>query len=88
MKPHTDPDAKTFGDWAYIAIAKHFNKILNHEAKVLEDRDPEELHQMRVGMRRLRSAIAGFTPALNLPNNASEKKSWQSSKNFRTIARP
>jgi CHAD domain-containing protein len=77
MKHPTDKDAETFGDWAYIAIAKHFNKILKHEAGVLEDKDPEELHQMRVGMRRLRSAIAGFAPALNLPKDASEKKVGQ-----------
>ena len=65
---------KTLGDWAYIAIAKHYKKILKHESKVLKDNNPEQLHQMRVGMRRLRSAIAGFAPALNLPISASEKK--------------
>ncbi|MEB3224731.1 MAG: CHAD domain-containing protein, partial [Synechococcus sp.] len=43
-----------FGDWAHQAIAKHYQKILSHETGVLADRDPEELHQMRVGMRRLR----------------------------------
>lgn len=73
MKHRTEQEAKTFGDWAYIAIAKHFNKILKHQAKVLEDKEPEELHQMRVGMRRLRSAIAGFASALKLPKDASEK---------------
>jgi CHAD domain-containing protein len=69
----TREEAKTFGDWAYIALTKHFNKILKHEAEVLKDRDPEELHQMRVGMRRLRSAIAGFNIAIDLPKEASEK---------------
>lgn len=64
---------KTLGNWAYIAIAKHYKKILKHESKVLKDNDPEQLHQMRVGMRRLRSAIAGFAPALNLPISTSEK---------------
>ncbi|HHP7232312.1 MAG TPA: CHAD domain-containing protein [Xenococcaceae cyanobacterium] len=68
-----DQTAKTLGDWAYIAIAKHDQKILQHESLVLKDRDPENLHQMRVGMRRLRSAIAGFAPALDLPLSASEK---------------
>ena len=67
-------EPKTFGDWAYIGIAKHYNKFLTHEAAVLEDKDPEELHQMRVGMRRLRSAIQGFRLALNLPKNAHETK--------------
>jgi CHAD domain-containing protein len=67
-------EVQTFGDWGKIAIAKHFDKILKHEPKVLKDKDPEELHQMRVGMRRLRSAMAGFAPAVNLPKAASEKQ--------------
>ena len=74
MKYKLGHEAKTFGDWAYLAVAKHYNKFLSHELAVLEDKDPEELHQMRVGMRRLRSAIHGFTYALNLPENGQEKK--------------
>lgn len=65
--------ATTFGDWGKKAIAKHFHKIVKHESAVLEDRDPEELHQMRVGIRRLRSAMSGFALALNLPKKAGEK---------------
>jgi|GEM_PF-280108 len=64
----------TFGDWAYLAVSKHFAKILKHEAGVLKDKEPEELHQMRVGMRRLRSAITGFASALDLPPDATQKK--------------
>ncbi|MGK7885534.1 MAG: CHAD domain-containing protein [Crocosphaera sp.] len=74
MKYKLDHEAKTFGDWAYLAVAKHYKKFLSHELAVLEDKDPEELHQMRVGMRRLRSAINGFTYALNLPENGQAKK--------------
>ncbi|MFP4006748.1 MAG: CHAD domain-containing protein [Spirulinaceae cyanobacterium] len=66
--------AQTFGDWAYIALEQHYQTMLSHEAGVLQDEDPEELHQMRVGMRRLRTAIAGFAPALALPKTAQEKK--------------
>lgn len=73
MKVNFEGEATTFGDWAYIAIAKHFQKVLRHEPEVLKDKDPEELHQMRVGMRRLRSAISGFFPALDLPKNAADK---------------
>lgn len=65
--------ATTFGDWGHQAIAKHFHKILKHESAVLADRDPEELHQMRVGIRRLRSAMSGFSIALKLPKKAGEK---------------
>lgn len=59
---------QTYGDWAYKAIAKHYNKFIKYEKKVLKDKDPENLHQMRVGMRRLRSAVSGFAPAVNLPS--------------------
>ena len=67
-------NSKTVGDWASLAIKKHFQKVIKHEADVLKDREPEDLHQMRVGMRRLRSAITGFAPALDLPKPAQEKK--------------
>ena len=66
-------DAVTLGEWAHIAIAKHTRKILKYEHKVIKDKDPEDLHQMRVGMRRLRSAIAGFAIAIDLPKTVSEK---------------
>jgi len=72
--------AAIFGDLAQIAIAKHLEKMLVRETGVLADRDPEELHQMRVSMRRLRSAITGFAPALNLPKTASDR-------NLKKIAR-
>lgn len=67
-------DPKTFGDWAHLAVRKHFQKTIKHETDVLKDRDPEALHQMRVGMRRLRTAVTGFAPALSLPNAAQERK--------------
>ena len=66
--------SKTLGDWASIAINKHLQKVVKHEKDVLTGKSPEDLHQMRVGMRRLRSAIAGFAPALKLPKSATEKK--------------
>ncbi len=74
MKVHTHTKTKTLEDWAFLAIKKHFQKVIKYEADVLEDRDPEDLHQMRVGVRRLRSAITGFAPALDLPKPAQEKK--------------
>ncbi|WP_041443612.1 MULTISPECIES: CHAD domain-containing protein [Cyanophyceae] len=68
------PQTQSFGNWAHKAIAKHYKKILSHEAGVLADRDPEELHQMRVGMRRLRSVLLGFAPALVLPEALTPKQ--------------
>ncbi len=69
-----DVTQASLGDWARAAIAKHYQKFCKHEAGVLADRDPEDLHQMRVGMRRLRSALRGFALALDLPKSASEKQ--------------
>ena len=71
VKPENEKN-KTFGDLAYMAIAQYYKQILKHEAGVLKDKDPEELHQMRVGMRSLRSAMTGFHPALNLPVEQKE----------------
>ncbi|BAZ46356.1 CHAD domain containing protein [Chondrocystis sp. NIES-4102] len=65
--------AVTLGDYGKVAIKQHFKKIDKHEAKVLKDKDPEELHQMRVGIRRLRSAMIGFDQAIALPKTATEK---------------
>lgn len=64
----------TLGDWAVLAINKHLEKVLKRENSVLKDKSPEDLHQMRVGMRRLRSAITGFAPAISLPKPAQEQK--------------
>ena len=74
MTVYTPTKTKTLGDWATLAIKKHLQKVIKHEADVLKDRKPEDLHQMRVGMRRLRSAVTGFAPALDLPKPAQEKK--------------
>ena len=66
-------NALTLGEWANIALSKHTRKMLKYETGVLKDKDPEDLHQMRVGMRRLRSAIVGFNLALDLPETVNEK---------------
>lgn len=40
----------------------------------MADKDPEDLHQMRVAMRRLRSAISGFAVALIFPRAVQKSK--------------
>jgi CHAD domain-containing protein len=74
MKSDSKQSANTLGDWAKIALEKHFQKTIQYEEDVLSDRDPEALHQMRVGMRRLRSAAKGFAPALDLPKAARQSQ--------------
>jgi CHAD domain-containing protein len=63
----------TLEDFAHQAIAKHFKKFIKHEADVLNDKDPECLHQMRVGIRRLRTAIQVFGFAIQLPKEVSDR---------------
>ncbi|QSJ19417.1 CHAD domain-containing protein [Nostoc sp. UHCC 0702] len=73
MKLATEPTVKSLGDYAYQAIQKHFKKTLKWEKPVKKDEDPEALHQMRVGMRRLRTATTRFEIALNLSKPVTDK---------------
>lgn len=78
MKVKTSEQVKTqvntLGDAAAGAIEKYYRKTIARETEVLKDKDAEDLHQMRVGLRRLRSAVTGFEPVLNLPKDAQEHK--------------
>ena len=63
----------TLESFAYAAIEKHFKKSIKHESDVFDDRDPESLHQMRVGLRRLRTAVDVFGFAIKLPKSVSDR---------------
>jgi len=71
--PKVKIQEKTLGKYAYSAIQKHFEKTLKWETAVKKDKDPEALHQMRVGLRRLRTAVSRFDLAVDLPKSVSEK---------------
>jgi CHAD domain-containing protein len=64
--PKLDP-SMVLGDCAYQIAIENFQKIVACEKAVLEDKDSESLHQMRVGMRRLRVAVGVFDGAILLP---------------------
>jgi CHAD domain-containing protein len=64
----------TLGDLAQGAIAKYLKQATAYETAVLTDSDPENLHQMRVGLRRLRTAIQVFEAAADLPKPGREPK--------------
>ncbi|BAQ63541.1 CHAD domain-containing protein [Geminocystis sp. NIES-3709] len=64
----------TTADFAFNAIAKQINKISKYEQKILTEDDPENLHQIRVGMRRLRSVLSVFDTALIIPSTVNEQK--------------
>ncbi|NEP15683.1 MAG: CHAD domain-containing protein [Leptolyngbya sp. SIO4C1] len=60
-----NPDC--LGAYAHRTVQKHFKKAIKQKRRVLKDTDPEALHQMRVGLRRLRAAIELFDHAVDLP---------------------
>ncbi|MEB3164497.1 MAG: CHAD domain-containing protein [Prochlorothrix sp.] len=51
----------------YGAIQQHFRKTTKARKAVLQDSDPEPLHQMRVGLRRLRSVLYTFDGVMEMP---------------------
>ncbi len=59
---------------AYQALHRHLRKVSKFEPGVLRDRDVEAIHQMRVGLRRLRTALEVFTPYLVLPKTITVQR--------------
>jgi CHAD domain-containing protein len=64
----------TMGEFAYKLIDEHYQRIVKREQKVLADKNPEHLHQMRVNIRRLRTALNVFAGAIELPKAAHPKR--------------
>lgn len=64
----------SLGDFAGQAIAQYFHQALKYEGAVLADQDPENLHQMRVNLRRLRSATRALATGVKLPKAASDRR--------------
>ncbi len=73
MKIPSETSIKTLGETAHQAIEKHFAKTIKWEKAVKKDEDIEAVHQMRVGMRRLRTAVSRFERYLFLPKSVSDK---------------
>lgn len=73
---NVNPIAKdlTMGELAHQVIADQFHRMSKQTKHVLEDTDPEHLHQMRVSTRRLRTAMQIFDRAVVLPKKANAKQ--------------
>jgi CHAD domain-containing protein len=57
----------TTGEQAQRLIAHQLSRLETLRPEVLRGEDPEALHQFRVSLRRLRSLLSQFGPALQLP---------------------
>lgn len=64
----------TTGQQARQLIAEQLKRLENLRPDVLQGQDPEALHQFRVSLRRLRSLLSQFRPALELPPRLSRAR--------------
>lgn len=64
----------TLGDFALKLIDKQYRRLIKQEAGVLQDTDPEYLHQMRVSSRRLRTVLQLFDQVVELPKPAQAQQ--------------
>lgn len=67
-QPAAQPAVLSSGRFAQELIQHQIRRLGQLQAEVLADLDSEPLHQMRVSMRRLRTALEQFAPALQLPD--------------------
>ncbi len=73
-KAHADPWTLTNGTFALGLIQRASSRLVELQSEVVANRDPEPLHQMRVAMRRLRTALRQFAPALVLPEAVRDQR--------------
>ena len=64
----------TGGAYALQRLQQLSHRLHHLRADVLADRDPEPLHQYRVCLRRLRSLLTQFAPALVLPAKVNSQR--------------
>ncbi|MCP9943322.1 CHAD domain-containing protein [Cyanobium sp. ATX 6E8] len=62
------------GSFARELLHKHVSKLVQLQAPVSEGKGTEPLHQMRVTMRRLRTTLLQFEPALQLPPAINDQR--------------
>lgn len=65
---------QTVGTFATQAVKSYLKRVERYEKSVIGDRDPEDLHQMRVNLRKLRTTMQVFAPGICLPKCGSEPR--------------
>lgn len=68
-------DETLLGGYAYQIIRQQSKRIAKLRSQVLADTDPEPLHQMRIGTRRLRSALALFADVIEVDSLTQDESS-------------
>jgi CHAD domain-containing protein len=63
-KPGISPD-DTMAEAASKTLLYHLQRMMRHESGTREGKDPEELHDMRVAVRRMRAAVRVFADYLD-----------------------
>lgn len=69
-----DSSGPSNGEHARVLLKTHCKRLVELQGPVLDDRDPEPLHQLRVTLRRTRSTLMQFDGCLELPAAVSEKR--------------
>jgi CHAD domain-containing protein len=64
LAPATLDDTSSMADVVRAAIVNSTTRIIRHDAGIRIGDDPEDVHQARVGTRRLRSDLRTFAPVL------------------------
>ncbi len=59
-----------------LIVSNCLAQVQDNEAGVMQGSDPECIHQMRVGMRRLRCALRLFAPLIALPTALQQELAW------------
>lgn len=68
-----DPRLLRNGDHAVQLLQRCCDRLVALQDAVVADRDPEDLHRLRVALRRLRSVVGQFGPALLLPGSVADR---------------
>ena len=82
---HQAQSTQSLGDLAYQTLTMQFQYILAQEHGVIKDIDPEYLHQMRVGFRKLQAAITVFSDVITCPATLKLKDCKQVLRNLGTL---
>lgn len=84
-KSKKNDDEVSLGSYAYRIIDHQSKQIDKLRSLVLSDTDTEPLHQMRIGTRKLRSALALFSDVVEVTGNGKKSGLSKLSKSLKNL---